>query len=148
LPFHAKLNPRTALSAEIFQEYLSHPSVYDEWLNYTRSNGAVAAATLALRQSKDGGTLSKRDRAKWLRQSLAWLRDDLAVTRIELAQGTPQQVARALQHLSFYNSSKTMSFIRDDIGRLPESARNDFRQFWIDLRASLEQARRRKAMLD
>jgi serine/threonine-protein kinase len=92
----------------------------------------VVAALRAAAKDNDGAT--------WRARALGWMRERL---RAERERATTEPV-HVIQHLFAMRVEYALAPVRDDLAALPESEREQWRAFWAEVGALLDDLRRRR----
>ncbi len=100
---------------------------------------ARCAALAGCGRGRDGGGLSRDDRAHWREQARAWLRADLALWGKTLDSGSEQDLALAKRMLTHWQVEPDLAGIRDlkALGEASAQERTDCFTLWDEVDAVL-----------
>jgi hypothetical protein len=125
-----------AAAARLYADALDDPKLADDVRKAHRYNAACAAALAGIGQGEDAARLDERERARLRRQALGWLRAELASWK-EQARGDRAAVQQALRP---WLADPDLAGVRgrENLDRLPEGERPEWRQLWDEVAALLK----------
>jgi tetratricopeptide (TPR) repeat protein len=119
--------------------FAADPNLADDPRQSHRQSAARSAALAGCGQGNDAAGLDDSERAGLRRQALDWLRAELAARAKRLEGGDPVQGAMVRQALTYWRHDADFTGVRGDaLAMLPEAERQEWRTFWVEVKALLD----------
>jgi tetratricopeptide (TPR) repeat protein/energy-coupling factor transporter ATP-binding protein EcfA2 len=135
-----------AASAQLYEEaFTANHELAENMDAGHRYNAACAAALAGGGRGQNEPPLDEEGRARWRKRALDWLRADLEIWKARAA--SPIQSARnsVIQTLQHWLRDPDLAGLRDNetLEKLSEKERDQWRTLWAEVKALLDQAKRR-----
>jgi tetratricopeptide (TPR) repeat protein len=110
-----------------------------------RYNAACAAALASAGKGKDAASLDDKERGQLRRQALDWLRAEFDAWLAQAHKDEPQPRAAARRTLNRWLVDPDLTSVRDPriLARLAPAEQQEWRRFWQDVKALLQQVTRK-----
>jgi Flp pilus assembly protein TadD len=102
---------------------------------------AACCAAMAGQGRGDANRLPAEERSRWRLQALEWLRQELSFWERQVANGRPQERARAKNALGYWQTDGWLAAVRNvaELAELTEAEQEGCRQLWTDVVELLRQ---------
>jgi serine/threonine protein kinase len=132
-----------AAAVRLYREgFAVQPALAEDPQAWHRYNAACAAALAGCGKAEDAAKLDDRERAGLRRQARDWLRADLTLWAKQVDGDLPKDRAAAQEALLHWLQDTDLVAVRgEDLDKLPEAERQEWRQLWADVAENLTRAR-------